>query len=245
MTSIPLSLQMYSLRDDAQNDFAATVAEVARMGFAGVELAGYGNLDATAAARALQDAGLKCSGMHVGLERLRANPVQVAAEARLFATREVICPWFPPALLDTREAFLGLGAELDAIGGQLRSYGVQLHYHNHDAEWRVFDGRPGLDWLLDAARPAHLLCEPDVYWIKVGGGDPARFLREQGRRVRLLHLKDEKEIGTGPVDFAALYAALKELDTVAWAVVEVEHYNHSPIESVRQSFAQLQTWGFA
>ena len=245
MRTVPLSLQMYSLRDDAQTDFAATVAEVARMGFTGVELAGYGNLEAAAAAEAVKAAGLQCSGMHVGLDRLRANPTEVIQEAQLFGTRDVLCPWFPPALLTSKEAFIALGTELDAIGARLSAFGIRFHYHNHDAEWRVFDGRPGFDWLLDAARPGNLLCEPDVYWIQVGGGDPARFLREQGRRVRLVHLKDEKEIGTGPVDFEAVFKAIDEVGTVEWCVVEVEHYNHAPRESVRRSIAKLQAWGRA
>lgn len=243
MSPIPISLQMYSLRDDAQKDFAGTAAKVAEIGYAGVEMAGYGNLSANEAAEALKACGLRCSGMHVSLEQLRGSLTQVMTDAHLFATRDLICSWYPPVLLNSKDAFIALGEELDAHGARLRQHGFRLHYHNHDAEWRIFEGRAGFDWMLDAARPANLLCEPDVYWVEVGGGDPGRFLREQGRRVRLLHLKDEKEIGTGPVDFPAVFAAVDAVGTLEWCVVEVEHYNHEPLESVRRSFEQLRAWG--
>lgn len=245
MAKIPVSLQMYSLRDDAQKDFAATLAEVAKVGYTGIELAGYGNLDANAAAEAMRAVGLQCSGMHVGLDLLRNQFTQVVTEAKLFGTKHVICPFFPPALLDSRDAFIGLGRELDTIGEHLAAFGLQLHYHNHDGEMRTFDGQTGFEWLLDVSRPAHLACEPDVFWVHKGGQDPAAFLRAQGRRTRLVHLKDEKEIGGGPVDFAAVFAAIDALPSIEWLVVEVEHYDFAPLESVRRSFEQLQAWGRA
>ena len=65
MKKIPLSLQLYSVRGDTGTDFAGTVAAVAKMGYTGVELAGYGNLDAKGAKAALDAAGLKVSGMHM------------------------------------------------------------------------------------------------------------------------------------------------------------------------------------
>jgi len=44
--NIPISLQLWSVHEETSRDFAATVAEVARIGYTGVELAGTGNLDA-------------------------------------------------------------------------------------------------------------------------------------------------------------------------------------------------------
>lgn len=245
MSKPALSLQLYSLRDLTKTDFAATVAEVARLGYTGVETAGYGNLDAAGAARAVREAGLVCSGMHVGIQALRADLSKVAAEAHLFGTTHVICPYYDRSLFRTPNAAATIGRELDAIGAALRGHGLQLHYHNHDFELARLDGRPGFDWLLDAAAPRNLACQPDVYWLHVGGKDPAAFIREQGRRIRLLHLKDEKEIGLGPVDFPSVFAAVQSIGALEWYVVEVEKYSHEPLESVRRSFEQLKTWGIA
>lgn len=237
-----VSLQLWSLRDAVKGDFARTVGEVARIGFAGVETAGYGNLDAATAARAVADAGLQCSGMHVGWAALRADLPKVAGEAYLFGTRHVICPAGPREVMRSAAAFRALGEELDEIGGRLRAYGLEFHYHNHGFDLVGFDGRPGLDWMLDAARPAHLGCEADVHWLQAGGVDPAGFIRAHGRRIRLLHLRDDEGLGTGPVDFSAVFSAADGIGAVEWQVLEVEKYRHEPLESVRHAFAQLQAW---
>lgn len=245
MTPLPLSLQLYSLRDLTKTDFAGTVAQVAQIGYAGVETAGFGNLDAAGAATAITDAGLRVSGMHVKLEELRCDLAKVIGEARLFGTRDLICPYSPPASFRTVAGCVALGGELNRIGADLRELGLQLHYHHHAFEFAEVEGRIGLDWLLDAAEPRNLKCEVDVYWIHHAGRSPAGFIREQGRRVQLLHLKDEKEIGLGPVDFAAVFSAVEEIGALAWYVVEIEHYNHPPLESARISFEQLRRWGKA
>ncbi|MCF3649379.1 sugar phosphate isomerase/epimerase family protein [Synoicihabitans lomoniglobus] len=243
MSTIPASLQLWSVRDAVKADFAATVQAVADIGYAGVETAGYGNLDATAAATAITAAGLKCSGMHVALARLRHEADEVLIEAKALGTSHVICPFFPRELTTSAAAFVALGEELDRIGAYFRAHGVALHYHNHEHEIARFDGRLGFDWLLDAARPANLGCEPDVYWLTVGGKDPAAFLREQGRRAKLIHLRDKTEIGTGAVDFESVFAAADAVGAVEWYVVEVGEPSIEPLAAVRQSWEKLRSWG--
>lgn len=245
MPSPRISLQLWSLRDKTKDDFAGTMAAVAEIGYAGVETAGFGNLDAAAGAAAIRAAGLTVSGMHVNIRHLRADFNKVVDEALLCNTRHIICPSWPKAHYHSAAACRQIGAELDELGARLRGLGFQFHFHNHDAELVEVEGRRVFDWMLDAAAPQHLGCEADVYWVHVGGKDPAAFLREQGRRVTLLHVKDEKEIGSGPVDFPAVFAAAESIGAVEWYVVEVEKYNHDPIESVRRSFAQLRAWGKA
>ncbi len=245
MPSPKVSLQLWSLRDQTKADFAATVHEVARIGFAGVETAGFGNLDATAAAAALRDAGLTVSGMHVGIQVLRTELNRAIDEALLCGATDVIVPFWSPAQFRSGAAATEVGQELDQLGARLRGYGLRLHFHNHATELKVVDGRRVFDWMLDAAQPRNLGCEADVYWVKVGGSDPAAFIREQGRRIRLLHLKDETELGSGPVDFPSVFAAVESIGAVEWYVIEVEKYNHAPLESVRRSFEQLRAWGKA
>ncbi|MDF3059713.1 MAG: xylose isomerase [Rariglobus sp.] len=245
MKKIPVSLQLWSLRDLFKTDFAGTVAEVAKIGYTGVETAGYGNLDAAGAAKAIADAGLKVSGMHVSIDALRNTPNQVIGDALRFGTTNVICPWFPKELLTTAAACQAFGEELNLIGARLRAHGIQFHYHNHDFELKVVDGRRIFDWILDASAPRNLLCQADVYWVHTGGKNPGEFIREQGRRITLLHLKDEKEIGGGPVNFPEVFSAVESIGAVEWYVVEVEKYNFGPLESVRRSLEQLKAWGKA
>ncbi len=245
MKKIPLSLQLYSVRGDTATDFAGTVAAVAKMGYPAVELAGYGNLDAKGAKAALDAAGLKVSGVHAGIDAMRNDFDRVVNEALYFGTREVICPWWHPQQYLSAAACSRIGEELGSIGAALRAFGLRLSFHNHAAEFAVVEGRTVLDWILSAAAPRDLSSELDVYWAHVGGVPPEKFLRDQGARVRLLHLKDAKEIGLGPVDFTQVFAAAESIGAVEWYVVEQEWYNHAPMESVRRCYEQLKAWGKA
>jgi sugar phosphate isomerase/epimerase len=245
MKKIPLSLQLYSVRGDTGADFAGTVAAVAKMGYTGVELAGYGNLDAKGAKAALDAAGLKVSGTHAGINALRNDFDTVVNDALLFGTRHVICPWWNPTQYLSPAACAQIGADLGGIGAALRAFGLQLSFHNHDGEMKILEGRTVLDWMLSAAAPRDLAAELDVYWAHVGKVPPEKFIRDHGARVKLLHLKDAKEIGLGPVDFTKVFAAAEEIGAVEWYVVEQEWYNHPPMESVRRCFDQLKAWGKA
>jgi sugar phosphate isomerase/epimerase len=245
MTKIPVAVQLWSVREHVQTDFAATVAALAKFGFQGVELAGYGNLDVQGAAAALRSAGLRVAGMHVGIETLRSAPDTAIADALTLGCPNIVVPWRPKNLLTTPAACAHFGEELADIGRRLAAHGLRLHFHNHGHEIASLEGQTIIERILDAAPPAHLLCEADMYWVKFGGADPAAFLRRLGSRIRLVHLKDETELGTGPVDYPSVFAALDSVGAVDWQIIEVEHYNHDPLESVRLSLEQLKRWGRA
>jgi sugar phosphate isomerase/epimerase len=238
----PVALQLWSVRDDVKRDFSATAAAVAEIGYAGVELAGYGNLDAKGAKAALDAAGLKVAGMHVGYASLAGDPSAVISDALLLGCRHVVCPWWPPGHFVSSSACERIGEQLGAVGRELRAFGIRFGFHNHDSEFRIFDGRPAFDWMLGAAEPRDLFAEVDVYWADHAGYSPATFIRDHGSRVALVHLKDEKELGAGPVDFEQVFAATDSVGAVDWFVVEQEEYSHAPIKSVRICFEQMKRW---
>ncbi len=241
----PVALQLWSVRDDMRRDFAATAAAVADIGYDGVELAGYGNLDAKGAKAALDAAGLGVAGMHVGYAALKNDPNTVVADALLLGSRFVACSFWPPAHFVSAAACEEIGGRLGEVGAALRPFGIRFGFHNHASEFRIFDGRPAFDWILGAAEPRNLFAEVDVYWAAHAGYSPAKFIRDHGARIPLLHLKDEKELGKGPVNFGEVFAATDSVGAVEWFIVEQEEYSHSPINSVRICYEQMKAWGRA
>jgi sugar phosphate isomerase/epimerase len=245
MPNLPVALQLWSVREDMKRDFAATVAEVARIGYAGVELAGYGNLDAKGVKAALDTAGLKVAGMHVGIPALRGDPEKVIGDALMFGTRNVVIPSWPSNQFVSVAAVEKIAEELNAVGSKLRASGLQLSYHNHAAEFKLLEGRTVFDCLLGASEPRNLTAEVDVYWANFAGYSPEKFVRDNGARVRLVHLKDQTELGGGPVNFAPIFAAVESIGAAEWYIVEQEEYHHAPLASVRLCFEQMKKWGKA
>ncbi len=245
MKSIPISLQTYSLREEMKADFAGTLAEVGRIGYDGVEIALHREFKLDDLKAAVDNAGLKVSGIGIGYTELNADLNAAISDALTLGARHIMCPWWPYTHFTSAAACQKIGEKLGEIGAGLRDFGIQLSFHNHAREFQVIEGRTVMDWILSAAAPRDLLAEPDVYWVLKGGGDPAKFLREQGARCRLVHLKDEKELGTGPVNFPEVFAAIEEIGAIEWYVVEQERSERKPIEAVRACFEQMKRWGKA
>src|SRR5580700_10131887 len=93
---IPIALQLYSLRDDCARDFFGTIAQVAAMGYAGVEFAGYHGASAADLRKVLDDNGLKCAGSHAGFNTLQSDQIEatIAYHATLGCANLVV-PWLP------------------------------------------------------------------------------------------------------------------------------------------------------
>src|SRR5262245_48887861 len=80
--SIPISLQLYSVRDDCAKDFDAALERVAKMGFAGVEFAGYHKYQGKAKElrQKLDSLNLKSAATHIGTGSLKGDSLKQTIE---------------------------------------------------------------------------------------------------------------------------------------------------------------------
>src|SRR5690242_1665193 len=95
MSSSSIALQLYTVRDETARDFRATIREVARIGYAGVEFAGYGDLTATEMLDLLHETGLKAAGSHVSLSRLESGLDDEINYCRAIGSAYLTIPSFP------------------------------------------------------------------------------------------------------------------------------------------------------
>ena len=105
-------------------------------------------------------------------------------------------------------------------------HGVVLNLHNHTYE--VADNLHDLKGTL--ARLPEIKLGPDLNWLVRAGVDPAWFIRQFGKRIVFLHLRDQhrdgrwsEALGEGAADFAAIGRALHEVRFQGAAVIELAH----------------------
>src|SRR5262245_10030044 len=149
MSKNPLSIQMYTLRDQVAADIAGALRAVAELGYGAVELHSFGNLSAAQVRAELDTLGLKASGMHVGLDRLEKQLDAAIADMHTIGARHIICPWLPPDRRGTAEGYRSLAQTLNRIGRDVQAGGLQLSYHNHDFEFERFGEQTALDIILE------------------------------------------------------------------------------------------------
>src|SRR5438105_11085129 len=77
---LQVGLQLYAVRDDCAKDLPGVLKAVAKMGYTGVEFAGYYGRSAQELRAMLDEDGLKCYGTHIGLETLLGDNLAKTVE---------------------------------------------------------------------------------------------------------------------------------------------------------------------
>ena len=242
----PVSVQLYSVRDEAAKDFIGVLKKIAGFGYKGVEFAGLHGHSPTEIRKVLDDLGLVASSAHVGLPT-RENVGEMLDTARMLGYSMMIT---------------GKGGDdfktLDAIDRAADAFqsaavllpkGVRLGYHNHWWEFDRVDGRLGLDLFL--ARAPGIFSQLDVYWANnFGAVDVAKYLAEHKKRTPSLHIKDgplvrdkpHTAVGKGKMNIPAIVKAA-DPKILKWLVVELDACATDMMTAVKESYDYLTKQG--
>jgi len=259
--SVPLGLQLYTVRQDLAKDFDGTVKKVRDIGIRHVQANLTMNGKTSQQQKKLYDSlGISWKSVHAGGNDLRETPQATIDEANAAGITNITCS-FPLYPVD-RAAFMA-GPTVDdwkknadtfnKLGALCRKAGMSFGYHNHNVEFRKVGDVVPYDLLLKETDPALVQMEMDIGWVVAGGADPAAYLTKYPNHYHSLHIKDLKNqgipntnmkmisaiIGKGIIDWKAVLAAAHKA-RVERAFLEIEEpYDPSPLEMVKQSFDYL------
>lgn len=240
---IPISLQLYSVRGDCGKDFDKTVQRVAKMGYQGVEFAGYHKYsnDAAGLKKKLDELGLKVAGTHIGTSSFAGDRIQKTIEFhQAIGCKFLIVPGdgafcHPEKSKELAETF-NKAAEI------LKPHGMYCGYHNHTSEMGTAPGTDKTHWDLFAERTSKdVVLQQDCGWTAHAGRDPAEFVRKYPGRTKITHFKPSVHgmaagkkafIGQDSVDWPEVITACYEVGGTEWITIEQESYpdGKSPME---------------
>ncbi len=242
-----ISIQMWTVRREAEQSLEETLATLRSIGYRAVETAGLYGLSPAAMRAALAKAGLELSSAHAPL------PDKEAAEATFTQLTELGATSVFPSLraeFFADDAAIARAADaFNDVAPVANSYGIELGYHNHWWEFvRDEDGKLAYDKFLERLDPGVTL-EVDTYWAQVGGVDAADLVRSLGDRVHYLHIKDGP-IDTRPDNHTAVGDGKMDVDrvldansAVRWDIVELDGCEGEIWDKVRRSFEYLSARG--
>ncbi|WP_019911324.1 sugar phosphate isomerase/epimerase family protein [Paenibacillus sp. HW567] len=245
---LKIGLQLYTLREELEQDFEGTLRKVAALGYSGVEFFHFFGRSAEEVKALLQETGLVALGAHRPYDALLNDTEQEISYNLEIGNRNLIVPY----LTEEQRNWEEVAANLRAIGEKCNERGAVLSYHNHDFEFTEhFGGRTAFDGIFEEV-PAELLqVEMDTCWVYYGGYDPVAYINKYAGRLPIIHLKDMKKredgsaetvvLGEGEVDLAAIVEAAAAAG-VEWAVVEQDYCSRSPLESVTDSMRWVKTY---
>lgn len=253
---LPIGLELYTVGKEMEDDPAGTLKQVAVVGYKEVELSPLSKIGSKELKKMLDDVGLTNPCGHYMLPDLMKDLDGKVAFAKEMGQHYMVVsvPWiadmsrvhadpaagqlgFFMALLGafTLDDFKWNAEQFNKVGEQVKKAGLELGYHNHNFEFKKYEGGvTGYDEFLRLTDPELVKLEMDCGWVTVAGHDPIAYLHKFPERYKLLHIKDFKrgftptsklgetgegapvptELGRGGIDYGKIFAAAKHVDHI-------------------------------
>jgi sugar phosphate isomerase/epimerase len=244
--STGIALQLYSLREQAGENFVGMLHRVTEAGYSAVEFAGYGGLETPALRSILDDLGLRAISSHVPFRRMESDLGAVLEVLTILGCAYGVVPGIPKEMRGI-ESLPYLIESFNHWGAACKAAGLRFGYHNHGWEFESMNGSTWLDLLAARTNSALVDLQIDIYWALVGGADPVELIRRHAVRVPTLHAKElaigaeqkDTTIGDGVTPWPELMTVAKAAGT-EWFIVEQEDDPANVYRDIRRSRANLQ-----
>jgi sugar phosphate isomerase/epimerase len=249
MSKPRIALQLYSVREDCQREWEKTIEAVAKMGYQGVELAGYYDRSAEEWRKLLDSLGLAVAGAHIPLDSLLGDEFKKTVEFhKILGNKNLIVPWIPPEKFSTKEAILETAKLFNEIAEKLKAEGMRTGYHNHTAEFKRINGETIWDIFFGATSP-EVIMQLDTGNAMHGGvsaDEVLEFIRKYPGRAITVHLKeysatnDKAVIGEGDMKWKEFLSLCETVGGTEWYIVEQESYAYPPLKCVELCLKNLK-----
>jgi len=243
--SIPMGLELYSVREVLKQNPEGTVRAVAQMGYQGVEFYApyfeWTEAQAKQMRKLLDDLGIRCFSTHNDSAFLDKEKINRAGDINLIlGSKYVVLASAKPAA--GPNGWMAVAELLNFAAGQLESAGLQVGYHNHELEFIPVDGRRPIEVLAKNTKPSVML-QLDVGTCIEAAADPVAWIRANPGRIRSLHCKDWSPdagkgykvlFGEGAAQWKDIFGAAESAGGAEYYLMEQEGSRFSELDTARK-----------
>lgn len=250
--TIPLGLELYSVRDELAKDLNGTVTAVAKMGYEVVEFFSpyfSWSLDqAKDVRKLLDDLGIRCSSTHNGGNAFTGDGIAKAIDLNSTIGSKFIVMASPPRLAPGLDGYRKLGDTITQAVEKFRAAGLRGGYHNHHTEFKPVDGKRPIE-VIAANTPKDFMLQFDVGTCVEVGQDPVAWINANPGRINSLHCKDwaagegkgyQVLFGDGDVPWKEVFRAADSKGGLEFLLIEQEGSRMSPFETVERCLGALK-----
>jgi sugar phosphate isomerase/epimerase len=241
---IPFGLQLYTLREECKTDLPGMLSAVGKIGFKGVEFAGYQGYSAKDLRKLLDDSGLVACGTHTPYESVLGDKLQETIEFnKVIGNKFLIVPWMTGK---TKQEWLDKATLFNELAEKVKPAGMWIGYHAHAHDFEKFDGESAWDLFFGNTRP-EVIMQLDTSNCLEGGANPLEVLKKYPGRARTIHVKangggPEAVVGEDKVPWKEVFAFCEGPGKTDWYVLEHET-SKEPLATVKRSYAALKAMG--
>ncbi|MDN3380248.1 MULTISPECIES: sugar phosphate isomerase/epimerase [unclassified Pseudoalteromonas] len=251
-SSLPISVQLWSVKNELKQDFDGTLNALANMGFNGVEFAGeFGNYkENPSALRArLDNLGLVASSAHIGFDALTKDKLEsTLLFYKSLGVSLLFVPWDERAW--DPKGIKSLNKQLSEVNELAQKYAMSIGFHNHNREFEQFKNATYWDNIASNT-PKTMPLQLDIGWVHFANKNPIYYIKKYPGRTLATHLKVRTHegdnlspiFGENDYPWQKIIKSLLIDGGVEWLVIEQEEYPQglTPLQSVAKSKANLDT----
>jgi len=244
-SSIPVGLELYSVREGLKKDLDGTLRAVAQMGYQCVEFYApyfdWTDAQTKQVRKLLDDLGMRCYSTHNSAKFLSPENINHARDKNMtLGSRYIVV-----ASVQPEPAPDGWGAVADLLNSAaeaLEPSGLKAGYHNHTAEFTATNGARPIEVIAKNTKPSVML-QLDVGTCLEAGSDPVAWIKANPGRIRSLHCKDwspdsgtgyQVLFGEGQADWKKIFAAAESVGGVEFYLVEQEGSRFPELDTARK-----------
>lgn len=246
---IPIALELYSVRKECAKDTAGTIQAVAKMGYKGVEFAGFYDKDAKTLRKILDDCGLKCCGSHTPLPHLLGDKLKETIEFnQTLGNKFLIVPGLPKDRTASKQAWLDTAKLFNELADKVAPEKMRVGYHNHTIEFKELDGELPWDTFFGNTKK-EVIMQFDTGNAMHGGGDARVYLKKYPGRATTVHLKPFSKanpdalIGEDELPWKDIFDLCETIGNTEWYIVEYERPAMPALEAVEKCLQALKKMG--
>ena len=245
LASIPVGLELYSVRTELKQNLEATVRAVAQMGYQGVEFYApyfdWSENQTKQMRKLLDDLGIRCFSTHNDSSFLSPEKIGRARDMNLIlGSKYVVMASAKPK--PGPDGWKAVADSLNVAADQLEASGLKAGYHNHQREFTPDGSQRPIEILAKNTKPSVML-QLDVGTCLEAGSDPVAWIRANPGRIRSLHCKDWSPdpakgytvlFGEGSADWKNIFEAAESAGGVEYYLVEQEGSRFSELETAER-----------
>ncbi|MEG2004017.1 MAG: hypothetical protein RR057_05405 [Clostridia bacterium] len=135
----PIALQLYSVRDFSEKDFFATLEKVKKMGYDGVEFAGYYDKSPEEIRDFCKKISLIPISAHVSIDEMSQDPEKTFSNYSTIGCKYIAVPYLCETDRPGGEKFAETVKSIENLSKIAKKYGLTMLYHNHDFEFKKYE----------------------------------------------------------------------------------------------------------
>ncbi|HWB86081.1 MAG TPA: sugar phosphate isomerase/epimerase family protein [Bryobacteraceae bacterium] len=245
--SVPVGLELYSVREELARDVMGTVRQVAQMGYQVVEFyAPYFQWTPAYAKdvrKLLDDVGVRCHSTHNSAGYFSAQNLPHAIELnQTLGSKYVVMS--SAGSVKGLDGWKGVAERLNQIADSLKPHNMLTGYHNHGPEFTPVDGRRPIE-VLAANTDKSVMLQLDVGTCVAAGSDPVAWIKAHPGRIHCIHCKEWSRdkgykvlFGEGASPWKQIFAAAESVGGIEYYLIEQETSPlPSAIDAARQDLA--------